>query len=404
MRLAYFTNTYPRATDTFIRREVLGLRNLGFDVVTYSVRQAGTDHDVDEEVINEKENTHYLLPFNFLELIVLVLKKLLVHPGRFFSTCLLALKTSRPGFKGYSLQLAYFLEAVLLSQQFSEDGVEHIHNHFGDNGGTVTLLAAKLADLPFSISIHGPHIFFDGLHWALDKKTEHAKFISCIGHFCKSQMMLYSDKDLWGKFKIVRCGVDLDQFEYREPQGKASRMVYTGRLSAEKGIPVLFDSIAQLKTRNYEIQITLMGDGEDRHFLEQLARQKEIDDSVIFAGFVDQATIAKTLRASDIFVLPSFAEGIPVALMEAMAMGVPVIATYVGGVIELVVDQRTGLMVSPSDSVGLASAIARYIDDEAFRQTIAKNAREKIESEFNTEDQVDKLAQLFTQSDISNVG
>jgi glycosyltransferase involved in cell wall biosynthesis len=147
-----------------------------------------------------------------------------------------------------------------------------------------------------------------------------------------------------------------------------------------------------------------MGDGEDRHFLEQLARQKEIDDSVIFAGFVDQATIAKTLRASDIFVLPSFAEGIPVALMEAMAMGVPVIATYVGGVIELVVDQRTGLMVSPSDSVGLASAIARYIDDEAFRQTIAKNAREKIESEFNTEDQVDKLAQLFTQSDISNVG
>ena len=131
MRLAYFTNTYPRATDTFIRREVLGLRKRGFDVVTYSVRKAGNEHDVDDEVKSEKENTSYLIPFNLIKLIILMFKTFLVSPGRFTKTFLLALKTSRPGFKGHVLQLIYFLEAVLLAQRIAEDGVEHLHNHLG---------------------------------------------------------------------------------------------------------------------------------------------------------------------------------------------------------------------------------------------------------------------------------
>ncbi|WP_086934322.1 glycosyltransferase [Agarilytica rhodophyticola] len=396
MRIAYFTNTYPRATDTFIRREVIGLRKRGFDVVTYSVRKTGSDHDVDEEVITEKRNTKYILPFNILALLILNFKTLIADPKNYLRTFILAYKTVRPGIKGHFLQLVYFLEAVSLSKLLIEDRVEHLHNHLGDNSGTVTLLAAKLADIPYSISIHGPHIFFDGLHWALDKKTEHAKFISCIGHFCTSQMMLYSDKEYWSKFKIIRCGVDLNRFDYQEPKGIAKKMVYVGRLSAEKGVPILFDSIAKLKEQNYDVQLTLLGDGEDRDFLEKLAHDMNINDHVIFGGFVDQKTIATTLRESDIFVLPSFAEGIPVALMEAMAIGIPVIATYVGGVTELVIDQNTGQVVSASDSEGLAQAIARYIDQPEWCKTISKNAREKVATEFNIEDQVDKLAQLFS--------
>lgn len=403
MRIAYFVNIYPRATDTFIRREVLGLRKRGLDVLTYSVRKSGSDHDVDKEVTSEKNNTHYLFPVDFIDLVLVLMKTLVSKPRLFARSCILAFKTSRPGIKGQFLQLAYLLEAVLLARRLTEDSVEHLHNHFGDNGGTVTLLASILAEVPYSISIHGPHIFFDGLHWALNIKTQQAKFISCIGHYCISQMMLYSDKDSWNKFKIVRCGIDLEQFDYRIPQGKVRKIVYTGRLSAEKGLPVLFDSIAQLKTRKYDIEVNLLGDGEDREFLEQMAKEQGIDDVVSFAGFVDQVTLAETLRSSDVFVLPSFAEGIPVALMEAMAIGIPVIATYVGGVAELVIDQQTGQVVSPSDSAGLANAIARYIDDDVFCRTISKNARTKVENEFNIEDQVDKLALLFTKNDISKV-
>ena len=400
MHIAYFTNTYPRATDTFIRREVIGLRKRGFSVSTYSVRKTGANHDVDQEVISEKQKTKYILPFNLIALALLNINTLLSQPGRYFSTILLALKTARPGIKGHFLQCVYFMEAVELAKQLKENGVDHLHNHLGDNSGNVTLFAAKLADIPYSISIHGPHIFFDGLYWALDKKTEYAKFISCIGHFCTSQMMLYSDKEFWSKFKIIRCGVDLNQFDYQAPSGNAKKLVYVGRLSAEKGVPILFDSMSKLKEKDYNVELTLLGDGEDRQFLENLAKDMNISDRVHFGGFVDQETIAKTLRESDMFVLPSFAEGIPVALMEAMAIGIPVITTYVGGITELVIDQETGQVVYPSDPNALADAIARYADDPEFCQRISKNARDKVVIEFNIEDQVDKLAELFSAKEL----
>lgn len=396
MRLAYFTNTYPRATDTFIRREVIGLRQRGFEVLTYSVRKTGSDHDVEEEVIQEKKNTQYILPFNLIALFFNGIAFFLSNPCVFVKTKLLALKTARPGIKGHFLQVVYFLEAIALAKRLKKDKIEHLHNHLGDNSGNVTMFAAKLAGIPFSISIHGPHIFFDGLYWALDKKTEHAKFIACIGHFCTSQMMLYSDKAHWSKFNIVRCGVDLKQFDYQPPKGKAKKLVYVGRLSAEKGLPILFDSLTILKQRNIDVELTLLGDGIDRVFLQDLAKSMQIDDRVVFGGFVDQATIASTLRASDMFVLPSFAEGIPVALMEAMAIGIPVIATYVGGVTELVINGETGQVVSPSDPVGFADAIARYVEDANFCTQVSEGAREKVVNEFNIEVQVDKLAELFS--------
>lgn len=392
MRLAYFTNTYPRATDTFIRREVIGLRERGFDVLTFSVRKTGADHDVDDEVIKEKSNTHYLLPCSPLKLFKSQIQAIFKQPARYFSTLWLALKTSRPGIKGHALQIIYFAEAILLADLVKEYQVEHLHNHLGDNSGTVTLLAAKFADISYSISIHGPHIFFDGLHWALDVKTANSTFISCIGHFCTSQMMLYTNKQDWDKFKIVRCGIDPQQFQYREPSGQAKKLVYVGRLSGEKGVPVLFDSLQLLKTQGYDFELTLLGDGEERQRLEASAKEYGISQQVSFAGFVDQKTIADTLQASDIFVLPSFAEGIPVALMEAMAMGVPVIATYVGGIAELVIDKETGQLTYPSDKHDLARAIAYYIDNPEECKRIAKNARDKVLAEFNIDEQIDKLA------------
>ena len=397
MRLAYFTNTYPRATDTFIRREVIGLRQRGFDVETYSVRKTGSDHDVDQEVIQEKKNTHYLLPCSPLKILATHIKSLISQPLDYLRTVVLALKTARPGIKGHFLQAMYFAEAILLANLLKEHRIEHIHNHLGDNSGTVTLLAARFLEIPFSISIHGPHIFFDALHWALDTKTRYAKFISCIGHFCTSQMMLYTNQQDWHKFKIIRCGINPEQFNFSEPHDKAKKLVYVGRLSGEKGVPILLESLKQLQKRNYDFHLTLLGDGEDRKKLEQEVKQASLDQQITFGGFVDQETIATTLKDSDIFVLPSFAEGIPVALMEAMAIGTPVIATYVGGISELVIDGITGKVVYPSDPSSLADAIAFYMDNPEACKTIAKAAREKVVSEFEINAQVDKLAQLFSE-------
>ncbi len=393
MRLAYFTNTYPRATDTFIRREVIGLRERGFDVRTYSVRRTGADHDVDEEVIREKASTRYILPADPATVASAVARWAAKAPVRFSEASRLAAETPRPGGKGALLQGAYLLEAVLLADMLAEDGIEHLHNHLGDNSGTVTMLAAKLLGIPYSISIHGPHIFFDGPHWALAEKTANAAFITCIGHFCTSQMMLYADRADWHKLEIVRCGIDPEAFAYRAPSGAATEVLYVGRLAGEKGVPILFESMIALREQGLDLHLTLCGDGEARADLEALAERTGVN--VTFAGFVDQPTVRRKLAESDIFVLPSFAEGIPVSLMEAMAIGVPVIATYVGGVVELVEDGVTGQVVHAADPLALADAIARYATDPELCRCVSAGGRARVESEFAIGDQVDRLARLF---------
>ncbi len=342
MKIAYFTNTYPRATDTFIRREVTGLRQKGFDIKTYSVRKIDHTHDVDESVIEEKRNTQYLLPVAKVSLFANLIKWLVRNPVKFSRALCLAAKTSKPGLIGSLLQLAYFLEAVQLSTLLEKDGIEHIHNHFGDSSGTVTMLASSLTGKPYSLSIHGPHIFFDEQNWALEYKTRNAKFVTCIGHYCKSKMMLNTKSDIWGRLHIVRCGIDLKTFEFRKPKNKINRLIFLGRLSSEKGMQVLIDSLILLREDGYSPSLIIMGDGDEKSSLQNYVSRHNLDNSVEFLGFVNQKKIIQELEAGDVLVLPSFAEGIPVVLMEAMAMGVPVIATYVGGIAELVVPDKTG--------------------------------------------------------------
>ena len=396
MRLAYFTNIYPRATDTFIRREVNGLRARDFEVITFSVRKVDTAHDVDEEVLREKSQTRYLLPISMLRVIQYFFIVLGSNPSGSIKAMVLAWKTSRPGIKGHLLQFAYFLEAIVLSVYLRQEKIEHIHNHFGDNTGNVTLMASLITKIPFSISIHGPHIFFDAKDWALDVKAVYARFIACIGYYCRSQLMLYTDSSNWEKFKIVRCGIDFDAYHFNARNKKEIKnLVYVGRLDVEKGVPVLISSMSILKEKGYDVKLTLLGDGPDRGYLEKIADNSGVSKQIDFRGFVSQEVVADTLAKSDVFVLPSFAEGIPVSLMEAMAIGVPVIATDVGGVTELVVDQETGQVVHASDEKGLAAAIARYVDDQAFYRKISEQAREKVMQEFDIDDQVDILAGLF---------
>lgn len=395
MRIGYFTNTYPRATDTFIQREVMGLRSRGFDVRTFSVRSTGEDHDVGLEVVAEKRGTFYLLPVNPLVLIVDTITLLLRSPGAWASTAVLAWKTARPGVRGRIWQLFYFLEAVVLARELRRQRIVHLHNHLGDASGTVAMLASKLCGVGYSITIHGPHIFFDPTHWALAEKLRSSRFITCISRYCQSQMMLFSDRADWSRLEIVHCGVDIDRYRPISVREKARKLLYTGRLSAEKGLPVLFESLKCLKGKGYDFELTLVGDGPYRADLVVLANQIGIAERIVFAGYASQDEVRTYLEQSDMFILPSFAEGVPVSLMEAMACGVPVIATYVGGVAELVDSEQTGLMVPPADAEALADAIARYLDDHALRDRVSRQGRVKVVAEFNLKIELDKLADLF---------
>jgi colanic acid/amylovoran biosynthesis glycosyltransferase len=396
LAVAYFTNRYPRATDTFIQREVAYLRLRGLDVNTYSVRRSGSEHDVSESIREEKRRTRYLLPARPLALIVENLSALLRSPLRYVRVLHLALRTARPGLRGLALQIAYFQEAVLLASRLRSDGIKHLHNHLGDNSGTVALLAGELAQVSYSITFHGPHIFFDPTHWALQEKVRYARFIVCISHYCRSQMMLFSDAADWGKLKIVRCGVDTRRLSPVATRTRAEKLLYTGRLSVEKGLSVLFESLKALSDAGRDFELTLVGDGVDRDRLEVLARELRIDRYLVFAGYRSQEEVGEYLGRSDIFILPSFAEGVPVSLMEAMVAGVPVVATNVGGVAELVESERTGLLVPPADSAALAQAIARYQDDHELRRRVASQGRERVIQQYNIEIEGQKLLDLFS--------
>jgi glycosyltransferase involved in cell wall biosynthesis len=395
MRIGYFTNLYPRATDTFIQREIAGLRRRGFDIRTFSVRRPGDEHDVAPEVVAEKESTHYLLPVGIMRLISSDLTIFLGHPGRFLAALVLALRTRRPGVRGLALQLAYFQEAILLAVAVMRQHITHLHNHLGDNSGTVTLLASRLTGIGYSITIHGPHIFFDPTHWALREKLHYSRFIACISYYCRSQMMLFSDPEDWERLRIIRCGVDTERFRYQDVRQQVKKLLYAGRLAVEKGLAVLFESLRDLLARGYEFELTLLGDGNDREHLQDLSRRLGIYERVVFAGYASQEQLRETLQRSDLFILPSFAEGVPVSLMEAMACGVPVLSTYVGGVAELVEPEETGLLVPPADCTALSKAIARYCDDLELRQRISRSARQAVVARFNLDSEVDKLAQLF---------
>jgi colanic acid/amylovoran biosynthesis glycosyltransferase len=398
MHLAYFTNTYPRATDTFIQREVLGLRSLGIRVGTYSVRKSGVDHDVGPLILAEKANTWYALPVGPFVLLKANLFWILRSPRAYLGALLQALSMRSPGLSGLMLQLFYFQEAALLARQLILDGISHVHNHLGDASGNVTLLASTLSGVPFSITFHGPHIFLDPYRWSLRVKVRNARFIACISNFCKSQIMLHCDEQDWHKLHVIHCGIEFSEIANAGENTAMRTFLYVGRLAAEKGLPILLQAVALLATRGYDFRLDLVGDGPDRVGLEQLSAQLRVSGKVRFLGYADQSGVLKHLRNCDFFVLPSFAEGVPVSLMEAMACGVPTIATCVGGISELIAHADTGLLVPAADTLALCNAMARYLDDPALCKDIANRARDKVSREFNIHLEVRKLANHFGAS------
>lgn len=395
MRIGYFTNTYPRATNTYVQGEVKALRERGVDVRTFSLRKTGSEHDVSEEVIAEKNNTIYLLPANFAILFLENIILLSTRPARYFKAIKLALKSKRSGFRGLLLQILYFQEAIIIARELRRQKIKHLHNLFGEASGTVTMLACLMANVSYSIAFHGPHIFFEPFEWALRLKVKYSSFITCISYYCQSQLMLFSDKSDWHRFKIIHCGINPEHFKFTEVKRKARKLLYAGRLAHEKGLPVLFDSLKLLKEEGYDYELTLVGDGGARKYLEDLACETGISDRLIFAGFANQDEVRNYMLQSDIFILPSLAEGVPVSLMEAMSCGIPVLATYVGGIVELIESEKTGLLVSPSDPIALKNAIIRYLEDHELRKKVSHQGRKKVVSEFNLDKEVNKLAQLF---------
>jgi colanic acid/amylovoran biosynthesis glycosyltransferase len=398
MRIAYLTGEYPRATDTFIQREVFALRDKGIDVHTFSIRRTGDEHIVGPEQRAERDRTFYILPPQGLALILAHLRLLSGSPARYAKALKLAWKTRQVGLRGTLYQLFYFLEAGVLAQQIQQKQIQHLHNHFADSSCSVAMLAAELAGISFSFTMHGPSIFFEPYRWHLHEKIKNALFVSCISHFCRSQGMIFAPATQWHRMHIIHCGVDPSLFQLVAHQGTGKRLLYVGRLAVVKGLPILLESLAAIQPLYPDVVLTVVGDGPDRLQLEQQTAQLGLTNNVRFVGYQSQTEVRQHLQQTDIFVMSSFAEGVPVVLMEAMAAGVPVIATQIAGISELVEDGVSGFLVPPGDTVSLGDRISKLLTSSDLRTQFGAAGRAKVEQDFNIHDEAARLRQVMTQA------
>ena len=397
VRLAYLTSQYPAASHTFIRREVEALRELGWGIDTFSVRRPGADEAVSDADKAEADGTFYLLKQSPGAFLAANVATLLNRPGHYLATLKLALGHRAPGARGLFLGFAHFLESVLLARELKKRRTTHLHNHFANSAATVGLLASNLLGIRWSFTMHGISETDYPAGLMLGRKIEAAEFVACVSWFGRAQGMRLVQADHWHKMHVVRCGLPFDRIPLKGPaEANTPTMICVGRLSPEKGQPGLLRAFAALRAKHPELRLRLVGDGPDRASLEALAKELGLADAVSFAGRLpEEETLAEIARA-DLLVLPSFMEGLPIVLMEAMAVGVPVIASRVAGIPELVEDGKTGLLFTPSDWDELASRVDSLLGDKALQARLIERAKAKVASEFDTRKSAEQLAALFS--------
>ncbi len=395
-RIAYLSGEYPMVSLTFIQREIAALRALGLEIITCTVRRAkNVVKDQKEEerqtfcIIEQAIKPHVLLYCHFF--------LFFRSPSRWIEALIVAIKTGSPGLKARIYQIFYFFEAGVLAKYMIDQRVSHLHNHFGSSSCSVAMIASVISGIPFSFTDHGPDVFFEPYRWRLDEKIKRAKFVVAISHFCRSQLMIFSDMTYWKKISIVHCGVDIKKFQrVRDPHTRKN-VLFVGRITPVKGVPLLLEAFVAVRERHPDARLTIVGDGAKRADAEQQARALGLGDIVTFAGYKTQAEVAELLETSDLLVLPSFAEGVPVVLMEAMASRIPVIASRVAGVQELVRDGETGYTVPPGDVATLSDRISHLLADPDLCRRMGEAGRAVVEAEFNLDKEAAWLATFFAE-------
>lgn len=399
-KLAYLISQYPAISHTFILREVLTLRQRGFDIRVASVNPPDRPPDrLTDAERREADQTWYLKPQGARGALGALLTTFIRRPIAVLRGLRQALRLGGTDAKRILFYLAYWVEAIMMGAWMQKEGASHLHVHFATPAAAVGLLAKTMFPIGFSFTVHGPDELYDAPGYRLTEKIAGADFVLCISHYARSQMMKLSPVADWGKFEISRLGVDTERFAPRatKPPGDPFELVCVGRLVAAKGQHILLDALAALRAEGRRVHLTLVGQGPDMESLKAQCSRLDLGETVMLTGAVNQDTILDYYLRADAFVLPSFAEGLPVVLMEAMALGVPCITTHITGVPEMIRDGIEGLLVAPSDTEGLTRAIARLMDDPGLGKALVQAGRSRILAEYTLAGSVRRLGDILVR-------
>jgi glycosyltransferase involved in cell wall biosynthesis len=400
-RVAYLTSVYPAVSHTFIEREVAAVRRAGVEVATMTVRAPADLAVLSERSRAEHATTAALLPAAGADVARLTAR----HAGALAATAGAA-AGGRTGARARLWQAFYAAEALLLVDACRRAGTRHIHAHFANNAADIARLAVRLGrriepgrPWSWSFTMHGPTELFDVSRYDLAGKVAEADAVACISDFCRSQLLAHVDPAHAERLHLVRCGLEPGEYDDVADAPRAERsgveILCVGRLVPEKGQAVLVEALDRLVARGIDARVTFVGDGPARAALEQAVAARDLSDRVTLTGALGADGVRRAYAAADVFCLPSFAEGLPVVLMEAMACGLPVVTTWIAGVPELVHDGEDGLLVPPADAERLADALGRLAEDAPERRRLGAAARRAVARRHDVDEAGRRLAKLF---------
>ncbi|HTF91353.1 MAG TPA: glycosyltransferase family 4 protein [Planctomycetota bacterium] len=386
LRVAYLNSQYPSISHTFIEREVRELRARGLVIDTFSINPPRTQDRLGDRHAAEAVKT-FTLKVPLLSLIAAQVPALFRWRFGYLRAIAESQRLFSPGLAQRARSLAYVFEAARLARELDARGLRHVHVHMANNGAAVALLACTLDPrLTYSLSIHGSAEFFDVHRLNLKAKCERALFVRCISSFCKAQIMAWTDPAVWERFHVVHCAVDPDELKPSlapSAPSQALRLLTVGRLEPIKGYPLLLEAVAKLAGAGVDVRLEMIGDGTLHARLREQIARLGLDGIVTMSGALSAEELPEAYDRSEVLVVSSFMEGVPVVLMEAMAKGLIVVSTAVGGVTELVAHGVNGLVVTAGSVESLVEVLADLAQQRHRREAMGAAAREVIVREFS---------------------
>jgi colanic acid/amylovoran biosynthesis glycosyltransferase len=396
VKIAYLLNTYPLPSTTFIRREIHALEKQGVVVERFAARSW------DGELIDsgdklEKTKTKYLLEGNIAGLITSLASQAFLQPKKLLQAVGVMLSLWRAG-GGVVRHVAYLMQASYFASAAKQQNIKHVHAHFATNATAICLLSKVLGGPTYSFTVHGPDEFVDSskLHYPL--KVGGAEFVSAISYYCRSQIALAARLDNLSKIEIVRCGLDLTDFLFEKDHlPETYSLVCVGRLCPQKGQVFLPDVVARLKAEFPNFKLTLVGDGEDRSAIERQIVALDVQEMIQLVGWKSNADVREAICASRGLLLPSYAEGLPVVIMEALALGRPVVSTYIAGIPELVTPDCGWLVPAGSvdDIEAALKQLLRLSNDEILQKGAV--GRKRVERFHDVQESARLLKAKFSE-------
>ena len=398
MKIAYLTNQYPSISHSFIRREIEALERRGVSVARFTIRSTAHGAIADEDRLEAKK-TRCIIDAGPVEISRAVSVSLMARPVRSIRTVLRALRMGLRSEAGLLRHLFYAGEALVLASWLRAEGSPHLHAHFGTNSATVAMLASFINGGAFSMTVHGPEEFDKPSLIHLPEKIRSAKAVFAVSSYGMSQLRRLVEPEYWDRIRIVPCGVESGFHQDPSPAPEETRFVCVGRLCEQKGQLTLIEAAAEARRRGGEFELNIIGDGDMRHDIEAVIARHRLGDCVRLLGWKTPTEVRREIERSTAFILPSYAEGLPVSIMEAMLLGRPVISTYVAGIPELVLPGENGWLAPAGDASALCSAMmaAMAAAPERLAQ-MGRAARERALARHDIDAIAEKIESIFAEA------